>query len=115
MAAEARRSVLWLGLEIGDEPGYARYRAAMQPICSEYGGAFHCDFAVSEVLLGPPRIGRVFALSFPDAVQRRHFFDDPRYRAVRRAPFEPSVGAGFERGALDSDESERRCGGSLDS
>ena len=91
-AGEARRFVVLLGLEVADEEGYARYRAAMRPILAGFGGAFGCDFRVSEVLLGPaPGINRVFTLVFPDRRRREAFFADEAYRRVRAAHFAPAV------------------------
>jgi uncharacterized protein (DUF1330 family) len=95
MAGDARRFVLWMGLALRDDAGYARYRAAMRPILASYGGRFDCDLRVREVLAGPgtARIDRAFALSFPDRAHRERFFDDPDYQRVRAQWFEPSVEA----------------------
>jgi|GEM_PF-144229 len=94
-----RRFAMLVGLEVTDDAVYARYRAAMKPILHRMGGAFTCDFRVSEVLAGDvtgavdPRVNRVFALSFPDASARDAFFGDPEYLAAKREFFERSVGA----------------------
>ncbi len=94
-----RPFVMLVGLEVRDDEAYARYRAAMKPILHRMGGAFTCDFRVSEVLAGDvtgevdPRVNRVFALAFPDAGVRDAFFGDPEYLAVKREFFEASVGA----------------------
>lgn len=82
-----------VGLEVLDETGYARYRAAMKPILAEFGGAFDYDFVVAQTLLGPPSINRVFMIAFPDRAARERLFGDPRYLAVREAHFEPAVAA----------------------
>ena len=93
MAADARRHVTWVGLEVTDGALYARYRAGMTPILSSYGGCFEHDFVVSEVLVssGSARINRVFALSFPDGATHARFYADPRYQRVRAELFEPAV------------------------
>lgn len=95
MAAPEARFVLWVGLELRDEAGYARYRAAMMPLLERFGGRFDWDFRVSEVLRGPEgaRVDRVFALSFPHRGARERFFADPAYLEVRERHFAPAVGS----------------------
>jgi hypothetical protein len=58
MAADARRHVILLGVEIVDEAAYARYRAAMTPILGTYGGSFGVDLAVARVLRVAATLGR---------------------------------------------------------
>jgi uncharacterized protein (DUF1330 family) len=93
MAAEPRRYVLLIGLEVTDDERYSRYRAAMRPILDEYGGAFGCDLVVARVLLpaDEPRLNRVFTISFRDRTARERFFVDERYQAVRAEHFAPAV------------------------
>jgi uncharacterized protein (DUF1330 family) len=92
MSADTERVVTLFGLEVTDDAGYARYREAMTPILTRYGGAFGCDFVVARVLRGPnDRINRVFTITFPDAVTRERFFADEDYRKVRAQWFTPSV------------------------
>jgi len=92
MAAEGRRHVILVGLEVTDEATYARYRAEMGPILASYGGSFGIDLAVARVLHGGhERLNRVFTIVFPDPPTRARFFADTSYRAVRTAFFEPSV------------------------
>ena len=94
MAADERGRVTLFGLEVTDDAGYARYRAAMAPLLARHGGRFGCDFVVARVLLAPnPRIDRVFTMVFPDDPSRERFFADEEYRAVRKRWFEPSVAA----------------------
>jgi len=91
-ASEPRRFVLLMALVVGDEEGYARYREHMLPILAAYGGAFGCDFRVSEVLRGADAgVNRVFTLSFPDRSHRERFFADERYQRIRAEHFAPSV------------------------
>ncbi len=92
MGAETARHVRLVGLEVTDDASYARYRAAMTPILTSYGGAFGVDLVVGRVLLGDARINRVFTLSFPDRATQERFFADERYLAVRREFFAPAVG-----------------------
>src|SRR5262245_28001779 len=92
MAAEARY-VVWLGLEVKDPAGYARYREEMAPILAAHGGRFEHDFEVAKVLKSSasPRINRVFAMSFPNEDLRKRFLADAQYQRVRAAWFAPSV------------------------
>lgn len=101
MAAERGRHVMLLGLEVKDDGLYTRYRAGMTPILESYGGAFGCDFVVSQVLKGDAHINRVFTLSFPDRPSRDRFFADEKYRAVRAELFEPAVGRTVILGELE--------------
>ena len=93
-----RPFVMLVGLEVKDDEAYARYRAAMKPILHRMGGAFTCDFRVSEVLAGDvtgevdPRVNRTFALAFPDESARDAFFGDDAYLAAKGEWFEASVG-----------------------
>lgn len=93
MAAEARRHVLWVGLEVGDEAGYAAYRARITPMLERRGGSFVHDLVVGRVLVssGSARMNRVFMLAFPDRATREAFFGDPEYRQARAELFVPSV------------------------
>lgn len=92
MPADPGRLVTLYGLEVTDDAGYARYRAAMTPILTRHGGAFGCDFVVSRALLAPnDRINRVFTITFPDEATRARFFADPDYQKVRAEWFTPSV------------------------
>src|SRR5262249_37196381 len=93
MAADARRYVMLVGGEVTDEVGYARYRAAMIPILTAYGGSFDLDLAVARVLHGDGDGGmnRVFTIAFPDRPTSERFFADQRYRGVRAALFVPAV------------------------
>lgn len=84
-----------VALDVTDEEGYARYRAAMMPILERYGGAFRHDFRISETLKSEVShpVNRLFVLAFPDEATMGRFFQDPRYRAVRGEHFDPSVAA----------------------
>jgi len=92
-----------MGLDVQDNEGYTRYRGAMAPILTRYGGRFRYDFRIAEVLATEAShpINRVFVLSFPDVGTREAFFRDPEYLAVRHTYYEPAVGnatpiAGYE-------------------
>lgn len=93
MAADDRRHVVVMGLEVTDDAAYARYREGMTPTLAAYGGAFDFDFIVARVLRSPgsARINRLFAISFPDRATCERFFVDPSYLDVRREHFEPAV------------------------
>jgi uncharacterized protein (DUF1330 family) len=84
-----------VGLDVADEAIYARYREAMTPILTRYGGGFRYDFEVSRTLRSEVdhRINRVFTIYFADEAARDGFFADARYRAVREQFFTGSVGA----------------------
>jgi uncharacterized protein (DUF1330 family) len=92
-AAEPREHTILVGLQISDQEGYRRYRAAMTPILERYGGAFGYDFVVSEVLRSKVEapMNRVFTLVFPDRDARTAFFADPQYAEVRATHFVPAV------------------------
>ena len=92
MVAEARHTIV-VALEVTGEDLYARYRAGMRPILSEYGGRFDWDLRGGEVLKSPDgvAVNRVFAISFPNRSKRLSFFEDARYLEVRRTFFEPAV------------------------
>src|SRR3954465_12365536 len=83
------------GAQVDDEATYRRYREAMTPLLHERGGAFRYDFVVSRVLISETAspINRVFMIRFPDPATAEALFADPRYLAVRRALFDPSVSA----------------------
>ncbi len=80
-------------LDVAELDGYARYRAAMEPLLAACGGRFLLD-----VVGGDPRIhpaeflpNRVLLLAFPSARTAAEFFADPRYRAARERWLEPAV------------------------
>src|SRR5215468_8229976 len=102
MAADGRRHVILVGLEVTDEATYARYRAAMTPILLRYDGSFGVDLAVARVLHGADtRLNRVFPMLFPDRPARDGFFADKAYSAVRAALFEPAVARMVTLGEYD--------------
>ena len=82
-----------VAMNVTDEDGYRRYRAAMLPILESYGGGFRHDFFVSRVLKtdAPHPVTRIFAIYFPDEAASEAFFEDPAYKAVRARHFEASV------------------------
>jgi uncharacterized protein (DUF1330 family) len=94
MAAERPRFVTSWGLHVKDDAGYTRYREAMTPILTRYGGAFGYDLVVGEVKRSeaPHPVNRVFTIRFPDRGTEAGFFADPEYRSVRSRYFEASVG-----------------------
>lgn len=83
-----------IAMNVTDEAGYARYRAAMTPLLHEFGGTFRYDFRIAETLQSETDhpITRVFILSFPDASRREAFFADERYLDIRRRHFDGAVG-----------------------
>lgn len=85
-----------IAMNVTDEPGYERYRAAMGPILESFGGAFVYDMAVARVLKSPAAhpITRVFSIRFPSREKAAAFFADAGYLEVRRRHFEASV-AGY--------------------
>jgi uncharacterized protein (DUF1330 family) len=93
MAAERRRHVMLVGVEVVDEAAYARYRDGATPILAAHGGCFGIDLTVARWLSssGDGRPNRVFTLMFPERRTRDQFFADARYRAVRSAFFDAAV------------------------
>lgn len=94
MGAESRFVRLY-GLQVEDAARYREYRAGMTPILQRHGGRFGYDFVVAETLRSETAepINRVFTLVFPTREASRALFEDPEYLRVRRAFFEPAVGA----------------------
>ena len=92
-ATSPARSEMLVGMRVADEPGYARYRAAMTPILESMGGFFRYDMRVSELLKGDAAepFNRLFILSFPDDAARDRFFADPAYQQAKAEHFEGSV------------------------
>ncbi|PJZ58037.1 DUF1330 domain-containing protein [Leptospira barantonii] len=82
-----------VGLEVIDDLVYTKYRAAMTPLLTTYGGGFRYDFKILEVLKnedGNP-INRVFTIYFKDKKSRDAFFADPEYLKIRTEFFQTSV------------------------
>jgi hypothetical protein len=50
MAADGRRHVLLVGVEVTDEAAYARYLAGMAPVLAAYGGSCGVDLAVAQAV-----------------------------------------------------------------
>ncbi len=84
-----------VGLNVLNDQMYQRYRDAMKPILTAYGGGFGYDFRVSEVLLSEvsSKINRVFTINFPDSEKMENFFSNPEYIKVKKTYFEGSVGS----------------------
>ena len=84
-----------VGLYVIDDQKYQKYREAMQPILSTYGGGFGYDFRVCEVLRSgsDAEINRVFTINFPDAGKMDEFFSNPEYLKIKQKYFESSVGS----------------------
>ena len=66
-----------VGLEVTDDAAYTSYRQEMTPLLEEYGGGFHYDFKISEVLKSKvsENINRVFTIFFKDEDSMNAFFD----------------------------------------
>ena len=84
-----------VGLDVTDDEGYQKYRAAMSPVLAQHGGGFRYDFRIGEVLRSETndRINRVFTIHFSDRDARERFFSHPEYKKIRAEFFESSVGA----------------------
>ncbi|MBA3550004.1 MAG: DUF1330 domain-containing protein [Nannocystis sp.] len=93
MAADRRRHVIWVGLEVRDDTSYAAYRARITPMLEQRGGSFGHDLVVARVLRSEASMAmnRVFMMAFPDRATREAFFADPDYRRARADLFEPAV------------------------
>jgi uncharacterized protein (DUF1330 family) len=80
-------------LEIADPEGYGRYRAGMEPLLAEHGGAFVLDVEGGSLHHhgAPFTPSRTLVLGFPSAEAAKAFATDPRYLAVREAHFERAV------------------------
>ncbi len=84
-----------VGLDVTDDDGYQKYRAAMSPLLAQHGGGFRYDFRIAEVLRSETnaRMNRVFTIRFPDRDASEGFFSNPEYKKIRAEFFESSVGA----------------------
>lgn len=84
-----------VGLQIKDDVGYSKYRAAMRPLLEAADGGFRYDFKVSEVLKNEEgrEINRVFAIYFGDKAKSISFFSNPEYLEIKKKYYEASVGA----------------------
>lgn len=81
-------------LDIADASAYARYRAGMEPLLAEHGGAFVLDVeGTVHRSPGPAGAGRALLIRFPTDAAAAAFFQDTRYREVRAAHFAPAVRA----------------------
>ncbi len=82
-----------MGIQVTDDDLYQKYREAMLPILTEYGGFFGYDFKVSQVLKAKTNepINRVFTIEFPSQEVMDAFFSDADYLAVKNKFFNPSV------------------------
>lgn len=92
---EAMAYEMTVGLHVSDQESYARYRAEIAPLLEAAAGWFRYDFEVARTLKGAAdgEINRLFILQFPDLPSKEVFFSDPRYLAIRKRLFEPSVTA----------------------
>ncbi|GAA3936071.1 DUF1330 domain-containing protein [Litoribacillus peritrichatus] len=84
-----------VGLEVTDDHAYQTYRENMAPILKRYGGGFHYDFTVDQVLMSETHnpINRVFTIYFKDEQAKNDFFHDPEYLQIKAKYFESSVKA----------------------
>lgn len=84
-----------IGMHVGNEELYGKYRAAMLPILKQHGGDFGYDFRVSDALINPSghAINRVFTIQFPDQDTADKVFADSEY-VVAKAKF-------FDRAVVD--------------
>ena len=82
-----------MGLNVIDDLEYQRYREAMLPILTEFGGAFGYDFKVSEVLLSKTDdvINRVFTIEFPSKQKMEEFFAFPSYVVIQNRLLKNSI------------------------
>ena len=80
-------------LDVADRDGYARYRAAMEPLLAACGGRFLLDVAGGDPRIHPAEFSpsRVLLIAFPSARAAADFFADPIYCAARERWFEPAV------------------------
>ena len=82
-----------VGLEVIDDESYQLYREEMIPILETYGGGFHFDFKVSEVLKSKSKdpFNRVFTIYFRDEQAKEEFFSNPEYLKIKEKHFEKAV------------------------
>lgn len=92
----------WVALDVADEDGYARYRAAMLPVLRKHGGSFSLDCRVSESMTAPVdhAVNRLIAIHFPDGAAMDAFYVDPAYAEARRLHFAGSVVASTVLGVM---------------
>jgi uncharacterized protein (DUF1330 family) len=82
-----------MGIQVVDEGLYQKYREAMTPILTRYGGGFRFDFKIKETLRSETdhEINRVFIIYSKDSESLNAFYHDPEYKAIRQKYFEPAV------------------------
>lgn len=82
-----------VGMYIINDIGYTKYREAMMPLLSTYGGGFAYDFKIAEVLKSQTqkKINRVFIIYFENEKSMNNFFSDDKYLAIKEQYFNDSV------------------------
>jgi uncharacterized protein (DUF1330 family) len=82
-----------MGLNVINDEMYQKYRDAMTPILTMFGGSFGYDFKVAEVLKSKTsdHINRVFTIEFPNQSAMEAFFTAPDYLVVQQQYFNRSV------------------------
>jgi len=82
-----------VGLHVINEDLYAKYRENMTPLLESFGGGFHYDFCVSDVLKTQTqnKINRVFTIYFPTKQASEKFFSHEEYLLIKEKYFEKAV------------------------
>jgi len=84
-----------IGLQVDDDEIYSKYRKAIKPLLSGYGGGFRYDFRVSEVMENEEAnpINRVFVIFFENKSNKNSFFSNSEYQEIKQKFFACSVQA----------------------
>jgi uncharacterized protein (DUF1330 family) len=97
-----------VGLFVTDDQLYSKYRTAMKPILTSFGGKFGYDLRVAEMLKSETTdpINRVFTIIFVDRASKAQFFSDENYLAIKEKFFKPSVSHATLMADYDLDSTE---------
>ncbi|MEM7675193.1 MAG: DUF1330 domain-containing protein [Myxococcota bacterium] len=82
-----------VAMNVTDADAYAKYRDAIAPVLSRFGGGFRYDFEVNRTLTVDPvhPVNRVFAIFFEDEVACKNFFVDQAYLSAKQRYYTGAV------------------------
>jgi uncharacterized protein (DUF1330 family) len=79
----ARVAYMFIGIDIKDEAGMAKYVEGAPPILASYGGQILAIDNDAEVLDGKYKRERMVLLGFPSLEQARTFWKSPEYKPMK--------------------------------